>query len=56
MSDLIVPIKYVPKKLTKKDKNKIKKELKKSRKSYKQGKYYTRKKVDSFKTKKQTCY
>ena len=52
MSDLNVPIKYVPKKLTKKDKNKIKKELKKSRKSYKQGKYYTRKKVDSFKTKK----
>ena len=52
MSDLNVPIKYVPKKLTKKDKDIIKKELKKSRKSYKKGKYYTRKKVKSFQTKK----
>ena len=52
MSDLNVPIKYVPKKLTKKDKETIKKELKKSRKSYKKGKYYTRKKVSSFQTKK----
>jgi len=47
-----VPIKYLPKKLTKKDKKILKKELKKSRKSYKIGKYITRKKVKSFKSKK----
>ena len=47
-----VPIKYVPKRLTKKDKKKARKELKKSRKAYKKGKYYTRKKVKSFKSKK----
>jgi len=47
-----VPIKYVPKRLTKKDKKKARRELKKSRKAYKKGKYYTRKKVKSFKSKK----
>lgn len=47
-----VPIKYVPKSLTKKDKKKARKELKKSRKAYKKGKYYPRKKVKSFKSKK----
>ena len=47
-----VPIKYVPKRLTRKDKNKARKELKKSRKAYKKGKYYTRKKVKGFKSKK----
>jgi len=47
-----VPIKYVPKRLTKKDKKKARNELKKSRKEYKKGKYYTRKKVKSFKSKK----
>ena len=47
-----VPIKYLPKKLTKKDKKILKKELKKSRKAYKKGKYVTRKKVESFKSKK----
>lgn len=47
-----VPIKYVPKRLTRKDKKKARKELKKSRKAYKKGKYYTRKKVKSFKSKK----
>ena len=47
-----VPIKYLPKRLTKKDREILKKELKKSRKSYKKGKYITRKKVKSFKSKK----
>ena len=47
-----VPIKYLPKRLTKKDKKILKKELKKSRKGYKKGKYVTRKKVKSFKSKK----
>ena len=46
-----VPQKYVPKRLTKKDRKKQKKELKKSRRAYKKGKYYTRKKVKSFKSK-----
>jgi hypothetical protein len=46
-----VPQRYVPKNLTKDDFNKQKKELKKSRKQYKKGKYYTRKKVKSFKSK-----
>ena len=46
-----VPIRYVPTRLTKKDKRKQSKELKKSRKAYKRGKYYTRKKVKSFKSK-----
>jgi hypothetical protein len=40
-----VPRKYIPKRLTKKDKKKQSRELKKSRKAYKKGKYYTRKKV-----------
>lgn len=47
-----VPIKYIPESLTKKDKLGVKKELKKSRKAYKNNKYYTRKKVKSFKSKK----
>ena len=47
-----VPIKYLPKRLTKKDRKILKKELKKSRKGYKKGKYVTRKKVTSFKSKK----
>ena len=46
-----VPQRYVPKNLTKKDKNKQKKQILKSRKNYKKGKYYTRKKVSSFKSK-----
>ena len=33
-----VPIKYLPKRLTKKDRKILKKELKKSRNSYKKGK------------------
>jgi len=47
-----VPIKYVPNRLTRKGKKKARRELKKSRKAYKKGKYYTRKKVKSFKSKK----
>ena len=46
-----VPQRYVPKKLSKKDKKQQKKELKKSRKAYKKGKYHTRKQVKSFKSK-----
>ena len=47
-----VPIKYIPEKLSNKDKKAIKIELKKSRKAYKKNKYYTRKKVSSFTSKK----
>lgn len=43
--------KYVPKNLSEKDKKKQRKELKKSQKQYKKGKYHTRKKVKSFKSK-----
>lgn len=46
-----LPKRYVPKKLTDKDKKKQQHEIKKSRRSYKKGKYYTRKKVKSFKSK-----
>ena len=46
-----VPKRYVPKQLSKKDKKKQAKELKRSRKAYKKGKYYTRKKMKSFKSK-----
>tara|TARA_B000000475_G_scaffold271832_1_gene270722 strand:+ start:4612 stop:5709 length:1098 start_codon:yes stop_codon:yes gene_type:complete len=52
MSDINVPIKYVPIKLTDKDKKQQILELKKSRRRYKNKKYYTRKKVKSFKSKK----
>ena len=45
------PKRYVPKRLTRKDKRKQKREINKSRKAYKKGKYYTRKKVKSFKSK-----
>ena len=46
-----VPLRYVPKKLNKRDTRKIKRELNLSRKLYKKGKYYTRKQVKSFKSK-----
>ena len=46
-----VPLRYVPKKLTKKDKMAQKKMLVKSRKQYKKGKYITRKRVPSFHSK-----
>lgn len=41
----LVPLRYVPKGLSRKDKKKQIKELLKSRRMYKKGKYYTRKKV-----------
>lgn len=47
-----VPRRYIPKGLSKKDKKKQREMLKKSRKMYKKGKYYTRRKVKSFKSKK----
>lgn len=47
-----VPLRYVPKNLTIKDKKKQKKNLSKSRKLYKKGIYYTRPKVKSFKSRK----
>jgi hypothetical protein len=46
-----VPQRYVPKNLTKKDKKLQIKQLRKSRKNYIKGKYHTRKKVKSFKSK-----
>lgn len=46
-----VPKRYIPKTLNKRDKVKASKELNLSRKLYKKGKYYTRKRVKSFKSK-----
>jgi hypothetical protein len=46
-----VPRRYVPRYLTKKDKKQQKAQLNKSRKAYKRGRYHTRKKVASFKSK-----
>jgi len=46
------PVRYIPNKLTRKDKQKQIQMLKKSRKMYKKGKYYTRKQIPSFKSKK----
>lgn len=46
-----IPQRYIPKNITKNDKNILRKELKKSRKQYKKNKYYTRKQVKSFKSK-----
>ena len=43
-----VPIKYVPKRLTRKDRKKQTKSLLRSQKEYKEGKYYTRPKVKSY--------
>ena len=45
-----VPVRYVPKNLTKKDKVNQMKYLNKSRKDYKKGKYFIRPKVKSFKS------
>jgi hypothetical protein len=47
-----VPRRYIPRYLTRKDTKKQRKELIKSRKFYKKGKYYTRKIVPSFKSRK----
>lgn len=46
-----IPIRYLPKKLTKKDRKKQIQMLFKSKKMYKQNKYFTRKKISSFKSK-----
>ena len=46
------PKKYVPKNLSNKDKIKQKKMLRRSQRMYKKNKYYTREKIDSFKSKK----
>ena len=47
-----VPLKYLPKRLTSKDKKRLAKQLKKSKKAYKKGIYIHRKPVDSYKSKK----
>ena len=47
-----LPVKYIPNKLSKKDKLKQFKMIKKSRSLYKKRVFYTRKKVSSFKNKK----
>lgn len=44
-------LRYLPKRLTRKDKKTYLRELKKSRSLYKKGKYHTRKRVSSFKSK-----
>ena len=46
-----IPVRYLPKKLSKKDKKKQVQMLLKSRKLYKKKKYFTRKKVASYKSK-----
>lgn len=46
-----VPQRYIPTKLSKRDKTTQREMLKKSRKRYKKGKYYTRKTLKSFKSK-----
>jgi len=51
MKNLLLPIRYIPKNLSKKDKKKQIKMLLTSKKLYKQKKYYTRKKVASYKNK-----
>ena len=51
MKALHVPQRYIPKNLTQKDRKKQIAMLRKSRKLYKQHKYFTRKKVASFKSK-----
>jgi hypothetical protein len=47
----MIPLRYIPYSLTKKDKQKQKKQLDKSKSLYKQHKYYTRDKVKSFHSK-----
>ena len=48
MKNIRIPIRYLPKKLTKKDKQKQLKMLLKSKKLYKKNKYYTRKQLSSY--------
>ena len=52
MAHINIPIRYLPSKLSKRDKSKQKKMLLKSRKLYKNKKYYTRKPLASYKNKK----
>jgi hypothetical protein len=52
VNKLNVPQRYIPGTLSKKDKERQKKNLIKSRKLYKKGKYYTRPKVKTFKSRK----
>jgi DNA-binding Xre family transcriptional regulator len=47
-----INLRYLPKKLTRKDKEKQVRMLNKSRKLYKKGNYYTRKRLTSFQSKK----
>jgi DNA-binding Xre family transcriptional regulator len=47
-----INLRYIPKRLTKKDKFSQKRELIKSRKFYKKGRFYTRRKMSSFTSKK----
>lgn len=51
LKKILIPVRYVPKRLSKKDRKKQSRMLKKSRKDYKKGKYYTRKKVKSYDSK-----
>ena len=51
MDPLNVPVRYIPKALSKKDLAKQKRELRKSRKLYKKNKYYSRRTVKSFHSK-----
>ena len=51
MTELKIPERYIPKLLADKDKKKQKAYIKKSRKMYKEGKYYERPKVKSYKSK-----
>ena len=46
-----IPVRYLPKKLTRKDKSKQVRMLMRSRRLYKSNKYYTRKEVPSYKSK-----
>jgi hypothetical protein len=48
MSKTKIPLKYLPKRLTRTDRTKIASELAKSRRLYKRGKYYTRRQVASY--------
>ena len=52
MNFMKFPIRYVPKKLTRKDKKKQVNMIIKSKKLYKKHKYYTRKNIPSYKNKK----
>jgi hypothetical protein len=52
VTSMKLPIRYLPKNLTKEDKKKQLSMLLKSKKLYKKNKYYTRKNVSSFKSKK----